>query len=470
MEKDIIIFMPGLMGSKLAFADKQKLNVIFPSSLMDIFKGRMNENDFYQLSNNKKMVPFDIVRCSHGKDIYKSLITFFKKLNYIECNANNVFCRTSKTTKEKTIKQLYILPYDWRKEIQLHVILLSDLIKKIVKCEPDKRKISITLIGHSLGGLIQRAYLESRNIPNIKDDYKIFVKKFIGIAVPHNGAYNSYRAINGMAESICLSKDQISVLANKPMFPILYQLLPADLKNINIDELPNKNSLEHLKILTTNYLKINKHPQTTKYFLISGVSVATPIGPASSEEKILSLKNKYFENEIDDNYANENNDNSDDDNDENDDNGNENTNNNTRNVDNKELSESYNSHITKNNYHKDNDSNLQSERINNLENDIITDINDNVVNVKTDNKKRLSLDNITFEKASSILYGGDDIKRKTTTDNDELYKYDGDGCVQALTFNQFESANLYNIRTSTNHKYLFKSKTVLKRLKEILNK
>lgn len=443
MKKDIVIFMPGLMGSKLAFTDKKKLNVVFPSSLVDIFQKRMNKNDFHQLTHNKKLVPFDIVRTSHGKNIYKSLIDFFKKLGYVEYNPNNVsHLDNKKTEKNKKTKQLYILPYDWRIEIQTHVHLLSELIKKIVKSH-DARSIEITLVGHSLGGLIQRAYLESRNKPDVSDFYRLFVKKFIGIAVPHNGSYNAYKAITGTAESICLSKEQISVLANKPAFPILYQLLPSDLKNINQSELPNKDSLEQLNILQS-YLNINKQLPSTKYYLISGVSVATPIGPATSEEKLNDLKNQYFKNNIQ--HAADYSDND---------------------IMPEISTDSLNSSII---------SSLlppPPPPLTNLENDITTKQNNSLLTSgvnNIDNKKRISLDNITFEKASSILYGGDEIKNKTTTNNDYLYKYDGDGCVQALSFNKFESANLYNIKTSTNHKYLFKSAAVLRRLKEILEK
>ncbi|MFA5048829.1 MAG: alpha/beta hydrolase [Patescibacteria group bacterium] len=77
---------------------------------------------------------------------------------------------------------LFALPYQWRYSNSYTALLLKDKIQQIKNiCHCDK----VDLIGHSMGGLIARAYIEDVGYANDVD-------KVIFLATPHRGATKDY--------------------------------------------------------------------------------------------------------------------------------------------------------------------------------------------------------------------------------------------------------------------------------------
>ncbi|MCO4054247.1 MAG: hypothetical protein HEQ16_09390 [Bosea sp.] len=84
---------------------------------------------------------------------------------------------------------------------------------------------SITIVGHSMGGLVSRLLLESGVFSNEPWFKKII--SFIALATPHLGAPLALARILGMDSALGISKSDFKIFANNPKYPTAYQLLPA---------------------------------------------------------------------------------------------------------------------------------------------------------------------------------------------------------------------------------------------------
>ena len=84
-------------------------------------------------------------------------------------------------------KNLFAFPYQWRLSNNYTAILLQQKIQEVKDiCQCDK----VDIIGHSMGGLVARAYIES-------NDYQDDVDQLIFLAVPHKGATKTYLTWEG---------------------------------------------------------------------------------------------------------------------------------------------------------------------------------------------------------------------------------------------------------------------------------
>ncbi|MFA5020631.1 MAG: hypothetical protein WC517_01040 [Patescibacteria group bacterium] len=90
-------------------------------------------------------------------------------------------------------KMLFTLPYDWTQSNVVTAGFLKDKINsakdfcvasEIIDCS------KVDLIGHSMGGIVARAYIEG-------DDYQNDVDQMIFVATPHKGSVDSYLMIEG---------------------------------------------------------------------------------------------------------------------------------------------------------------------------------------------------------------------------------------------------------------------------------
>lgn len=313
LERNIIFLAPGILGSKMArIKDNGKIDrIIYPGSLKDYFQNVMNDDDFYELSTNPNLKAVDIIRTTHGQNVYKSLIEFLEKCGYYEHSIDSISIDDSLKQHKKYANRFYVFPYDWRQSAIITTQQLSAVMEHLCVCEKaNHNKLKITFIGHSHGGLVMRAYIESRNVPGINDIYKPFVKKFIGIAVPHYGSLNALEAIKGRHKAEFMSREQISTLSNKTEFPIMYQLLPNsdDFIKTHLPHLPNQSSIKHSKKFH-QLLCPNRHVNLTQYYFIIGNGTKTLVGEAKSrtfnahkstsnpEEEVIMPVNMTIDNE-----------------------------------------------------------------------------------------------------------------------------------------------------------------------------
>jgi hypothetical protein len=90
--------------------------------------------------------------------------------------------------------------------------------------EPLGANAEITLLAHSMGGLVSRYYLESK----LFEDRPGFssIKRLITMGTPHLGSPLALTAALGKEKRLFLSAQQVQTLANDKHFAALYQLLP----------------------------------------------------------------------------------------------------------------------------------------------------------------------------------------------------------------------------------------------------
>lgn len=194
-----VIFVPGIMGSELKKGDE----VIWPGSFSELWFPYSHMTDLL----DPTIEVGDIIRSFLVSDQYGSLIKLFESWGYVESGA---------------APTLVVVPYDWRRDNKLAAQKLADEIDILA----GKLGIGadISIVAHSMGGLVSRCYLESGDYqarPGLAS-----VKRLITLATPHRGAPMALSAALGNERRLFLSAQQVRDLASNPMFPSLYQLLP----------------------------------------------------------------------------------------------------------------------------------------------------------------------------------------------------------------------------------------------------
>jgi len=85
--------------------------------------------------------------------------------------------------------------------------------------------VEISIVAHSMGGLISRYYLESGRFDSRPGFQR--VRDLITLGTPHRGAPLALTAALGMEKRLFLSADQVRLLVSDLRYPALYQLMPS---------------------------------------------------------------------------------------------------------------------------------------------------------------------------------------------------------------------------------------------------
>jgi pimeloyl-ACP methyl ester carboxylesterase len=192
-----IVFLPGIMGSELYRGNDliwpgPASSLVFPYRLMD------------QLLDPDLRVG-DIIRSFSGSQQYGALIAKLGLAGFSEQKGN-----------------LGVCPYDWRKRNQDAAEKLAAIIDKTSQ---DRGKdVEITIIAHSMGGLVARYYLESA-LYNQRPGFS-HVRNLFTLGTPHRGSPLALTAAAGLEKRLFLNREQVQQLVQRPEFPSLYQLLP----------------------------------------------------------------------------------------------------------------------------------------------------------------------------------------------------------------------------------------------------
>ena len=185
---------------------------------------------------------------------------------------------------------LLAFAYDWRKDNALAAARLADAVEKFA--QPLGADIEITLLAHSMGGLVSRYYLESGFFLGRHGFSRI--KSLITMGTPHLGSPLALTAALGQDKRLFLNADQVQTLANHKDFPALYQLMPprgvpfawdrtlhARFAGLDVYAhavaTPLGLSLENLDAATRFHqeLDLSKKPQGVRYFCFVGTQQTT---------------------------------------------------------------------------------------------------------------------------------------------------------------------------------------------------
>jgi hypothetical protein len=210
MAMDILVFIPGTLGSELWDGDDK----VWPGSLLEGLGG-FSEKRFEQLLK-PGLEPRDIVRSAGGIiGIYRSWIDAFQAISR---DGSTIFREEPVGGLPKT---LHVFAYDWRVDLRNSAQRLAGFLDDIVKKTPD---VDIKLICHSMGGVLARYFLESGQYTNQAAFPKISLLATLG--TPHNGAPVAFAGAVGLHKASFLSVAQTRYLANDARYPSLYQLFP----------------------------------------------------------------------------------------------------------------------------------------------------------------------------------------------------------------------------------------------------
>jgi pimeloyl-ACP methyl ester carboxylesterase len=195
--REAVILLPGLMGSLLS-------SIRGVTTLLWI-------NPVLFLRGQSSYLELDDVGARDREPEIESVPIGIEKLVYL---------KISIALRRRT--DLYEFPYDWRRPIESNAELLHRTIERWANGDPDRR---FTLVGHSMGGIVSRAYLAL-----YPDPAERRIKRVIMHGTPHIGAA-------GAVEALALGNRSMAIVGklnerNAPRrlilnMPSAYQLLPA---------------------------------------------------------------------------------------------------------------------------------------------------------------------------------------------------------------------------------------------------
>jgi len=198
-----VFVIPGTMGTELHLSPSggEKPETVWPPTALETQFGYERRE---KLASNL-VVPGKIIESVLCFDFYGPLFSCLNDFGF---------------TEDGHEKRLIPFPYDWRQDLFKTTDALADAIDTAHR-EGASR---ISLVAHSMGGLIARLLLEDlkwRDRPWFKA-----IDQFIAIATPHLGAPLALGRVLGVDSALGISGEDFAWLASREEFPSAYQLLP----------------------------------------------------------------------------------------------------------------------------------------------------------------------------------------------------------------------------------------------------
>lgn len=196
---EAVIFLPGIMGCVLKTPQGE---TVWPPTPLETQFGYKRTDELLR----DDLVVTDVVRSVLCFGVYQPLIDQLHDIGFSEGDP---------------AKRLEIFAYDWRRDLEGTADLLAARMASVAQAGAD----AITLVAHSMGGLVARLALESG-----KFDTEPWFGKVVGlftIGTPHLGAPLALARVLGMEGALGISGADFRKLANDSRYPTGYQLLPA---------------------------------------------------------------------------------------------------------------------------------------------------------------------------------------------------------------------------------------------------
>jgi pimeloyl-ACP methyl ester carboxylesterase len=199
----VVVFVPGTMGTELFLpgggASPEKVWPPEPLETQFGYKRRAKLAD-------PRVVPGRIISKVLCFDFYQPVLDLLGDLGF---------------TPDGTAQRLIPFPYDWR----LDLFDTAARLAQVLDAAHDAGASRISLVGHSMGGLICRLLLEARTWRG--RPWFGAIDQFIAIATPHLGAPLALGRVLGIDSALGISGADFAWLASREEYPSAYQLLPA---------------------------------------------------------------------------------------------------------------------------------------------------------------------------------------------------------------------------------------------------
>jgi phospholipase A1 len=264
---DTIFFIPGILGTELYLKNNEKDELVWPPTPWEIkFSGYQRLNALLEsnLSAGKPISKVSIV------DVYENLQNDLKGIS------------------DSIGSVLIPFGYDWRKDIRETAKLLSSAISNSWQ----EQKGQISLVAHSMGGLICRYLLESGEFSH--EPWFGSISRFVGLAVPNLGSPKALAYALGLEGTLGLSGSDIARLSSDIRYASLYQLFPppgqsvlwrVKLPNLEIVDHYSPNVFIELELFEQNIqtakstwevLTPMNRPTNIRYIFLGGTGHKTP--------------------------------------------------------------------------------------------------------------------------------------------------------------------------------------------------
>lgn len=249
--RDIMVILPGIMGSILQKDGKDLWNVS-GQAIWQVVKSLGNNLDDLKLEGDDSeggdlgdgIVPSGLIRDTHIIPGLAKIDGYNRTAKLITDNFN-VIAGDIYNDPDERAANFYQFPYDWRRDNRANAHILKRLLDIRLKTwreSSGNSNAKIILLAHSMGGLISRYYLEV--LDGWQDARALFT-----FGTPYRGAVNAANMLaNGFRKG---GIDVTKVLGLKEIInsmTSIYQLLPiypvlefeGESKRIaEIDNLPN---------------------------------------------------------------------------------------------------------------------------------------------------------------------------------------------------------------------------------------
>lgn len=267
----VVFVVPGIMGTELFLPDSVggRGEKVWPPEPLETQFGYRRRAKLA----DPRVVVGDIITNVLCFDFYGPLIETLQDLGF---------------TTDGTAQRLELFPYDWRRDL----FDTAEALATRMAAAHATGATRISLVAHSMGGLISRLVLEA---PDWQDrPFASKVDQFVSIATPHLGAPLALGRILGIDTALGISGEDFAWLADREEYPSAYQLLPApgeavcwdqsapELPSLDIYTEPdalslrlNARLLERARAVHA-VLGANRVPAGVRYFYFAGAGHRTP--------------------------------------------------------------------------------------------------------------------------------------------------------------------------------------------------
>jgi hypothetical protein len=194
-----VVLVPGTMGTRLSTPQGEE---VWPPKVTEAILGYKRIDKLLR----PDLVVGDILREVSCFDVYKPLIATLGALGFKETGSGD---------------RLHIFAHDWRLDLEV----LADQLAARIEAAAATGPTSITIVAHSMGGLVSRLMLESGKFSD-----KPWYSKIDGLltlGTPHLGAPLALARILGLDSAMGISGPDFRAIAADRRYPSGYQLLPA---------------------------------------------------------------------------------------------------------------------------------------------------------------------------------------------------------------------------------------------------
>lgn len=221
--KDMIILLPGIMGSVLQ-KDGKDLWAVSGQAIWNVLTRSQGAIQNLVLEQDDSEAPDlgDGIKATRIMPDSHMIPGFFKVDGYTQTirfilENLDVIQGDIYNDHEDKAANFYHFPYDWRRDNRANAHILKSLIKKRLKCWREAsgaQDAKVVILAHSMGGLISRYYLEV--LQGWQD-----ARALITFGTPYRGAFDTLNLLSNGYKKLFL--DFTEVVRS---FTSAYQLLP----------------------------------------------------------------------------------------------------------------------------------------------------------------------------------------------------------------------------------------------------